>query len=194
MGWSVIWWDIALVGCISLAVGSWNTKAHSCNISPYYTPPHAIIYIYYNIIYIIMPTGIFRLQWCHFRPICSGDSFVANTRNICECVAGGRARNGSRQLPCGETAEVEVWWVHFALFHHSCGIVARKCLGSLKPIFEVHECTQCCNNNSESGRGYQSKLPLCWRYCHTCVWWLSRFEDTIIWLYSALKIFHFVQF
>ena len=23
--------------------------------------------------------------------------------NICECVAGGRARNGSRQLPCGET-------------------------------------------------------------------------------------------
>ena len=59
MGWSVIWWDIALVGCISLAVGSWNTEAHSCNISPYYTPPHACN----NILIIIIIIYDFIERW-----------------------------------------------------------------------------------------------------------------------------------
>ena len=48
MGWSVIWWDIARVGfCISRANGEWNT-AHKCNVSPYYTPPHAMINLLYT--------------------------------------------------------------------------------------------------------------------------------------------------
>ena len=48
MGWSVIWWDIARVGfCISRANGEWNT-AHKCNVSPYNTPPHAMINLLYT--------------------------------------------------------------------------------------------------------------------------------------------------